>query len=94
MRQRWLLVTRLAKELTRRKVLPVGRVLTLVRPVTVWSPDFHSAGFYAAGQAVLAARRFHELVALGEDNVKLKSWAVTTLPALQHHLDMAQGLDK
>ena len=30
----------------------------------------------------------------GGDNAKLKSWAVTTLPALQHHLDMAQGLDK
>jgi len=30
----------------------------------------------------------------GGDNAKLKGWAVTTLPALQHHLDMAQGLDK
>jgi putative membrane protein len=30
----------------------------------------------------------------GGDNAQLKSWAVTTLPALQHHLDMAQGLDK
>jgi putative membrane protein len=30
----------------------------------------------------------------GGDNAKLKSWAVTTLPALQHHLDMAQQLDK
>jgi putative membrane protein len=30
----------------------------------------------------------------GGDNTKLKSWAVTTLPALQHHLDMAQQLDK
>src|ERR1700733_3749291 len=30
----------------------------------------------------------------GGDNAKLKSWAVTTLPTLQHHLDMAQGLDK
>jgi putative membrane protein len=28
------------------------------------------------------------------DNAKLKAFAVTTLPALQHHLDMAQGLDK
>jgi len=28
------------------------------------------------------------------DNVKLKTWASTTLPALQHHLDMAQDLDK
>ena len=29
----------------------------------------------------------------GGDNLKLKNWA-TTLPALQHHLDMAQGLSK
>jgi putative membrane protein len=30
----------------------------------------------------------------GGDSDKLKSWAVTTLPALQHHLEMAQALDK
>jgi hypothetical protein len=30
----------------------------------------------------------------GGDNLKLKNWATTTLPALQHHLDMAQGLSK
>ena len=30
----------------------------------------------------------------GGDNLKLKDWATTTLPALQHHLDMAQGLYK
>jgi putative membrane protein len=30
----------------------------------------------------------------GGDSEKLKSWAVTTLPALQHHLEMAQALDK
>jgi putative membrane protein len=30
----------------------------------------------------------------GGDNAKLKALAVTTLPTLQHHLDMAQGLDK
>jgi putative membrane protein len=28
------------------------------------------------------------------DNANLKSWATTTLPALQHHLDMAKGLYK
>ena len=28
------------------------------------------------------------------DNPKLKDWAGKTLPALQHHLDMAQHLDK
>jgi len=30
----------------------------------------------------------------GGDNQKLKNWAATTLPALQHHLDMARGLYK
>jgi putative membrane protein len=30
--------------------------------------------------------------AKGGRNDKLKSWAATTLPTLQHHLDMAQGL--
>jgi putative membrane protein len=28
------------------------------------------------------------------DNAKLKAWAVQTLPTLQHHLEMAQALDK
>ena len=30
----------------------------------------------------------------GGDNEKLKSWASMTLPALQHHLEMAQNLQK
>jgi putative membrane protein len=32
--------------------------------------------------------------AKGGDNPKLKSWAGTTLPHLEHHLEMAQALDK
>jgi putative membrane protein len=32
--------------------------------------------------------------AKGGDNADLKNWAGQTLPALQHHLDMAQGLKK
>jgi putative membrane protein len=32
--------------------------------------------------------------ASGGDNSALKDWAGKTLPALQHHLDMAQALDK
>jgi putative membrane protein len=28
------------------------------------------------------------------DNPKLKDWAGKTLPALQHHLDMAQAMNK
>ena len=30
----------------------------------------------------------------GGDNAELKGWASKTLPTLQHHLDMAQGLQK
>jgi putative membrane protein len=30
----------------------------------------------------------------GGDNADLKAWATETLPALQHHLDMAQQLNK
>jgi putative membrane protein len=35
-----------------------------------------------------------ERYAKGGDNEKLKDWAGKTLPALQHHLVMAQDLDK
>jgi putative membrane protein len=35
-----------------------------------------------------------ERYAKGGDNADLKDWAGKTLPALQHHLEMAQGLDK
>jgi putative membrane protein len=35
-----------------------------------------------------------ERYAKGGDNPKLKDWAGKTLPALQHHLEMAQELDK
>jgi putative membrane protein len=35
-----------------------------------------------------------ERYAKGGDNSKLKDWAGKTLPALQHHLQMAQDLDK
>jgi putative membrane protein len=30
----------------------------------------------------------------GGDNDQLKNWATQTLPTLQHHLDMAQGIYK
>jgi putative membrane protein len=32
--------------------------------------------------------------AKGGENSRLKDWAGKTLPALQHHLEMAQALDK
>ncbi len=35
-----------------------------------------------------------ERYAKGGDNNSLKDWAGKTLPALQHHLEMAQALDK
>jgi putative membrane protein len=35
-----------------------------------------------------------ERYAKGGDDAKLKDWAGKTLPALQHHLEMAQALDK
>src|SRR5258708_3574293 len=35
-----------------------------------------------------------ERYAKGGDNSKLKDWAGKTLPALQHHLEMAQAMDK
>jgi putative membrane protein len=35
-----------------------------------------------------------ERYAKGGDNAALKDWAGKTLPALQHHLEMAQKLDK
>jgi putative membrane protein len=35
-----------------------------------------------------------ERYAKGGDNEKLKDWAGKTLPTLQHHLEMAQELDK
>jgi putative membrane protein len=35
-----------------------------------------------------------ERYAKGGDNAKLKDWAGKTLPHLQHHLEMAQAMDK
>jgi putative membrane protein len=35
-----------------------------------------------------------ERYAKGGDNPKLKDWAGKTLPALQHHLQMAEQMDK
>jgi putative membrane protein len=35
-----------------------------------------------------------ERYAKGGDNAKLKDWAGKTLPALQHHLEMAQDMDR
>lgn len=49
---------------------------------------------YARGQvsAHESAVSLFERYGKGGDNEKLKSWAQETLPALQHHLEMAKAL--
>jgi putative membrane protein len=55
-----------------------------------FSSDFDSMQVSAHRDAVSLFERY----AKGGDNADLKDWAGKTLPALQHHLEMAQGLDK
>jgi putative membrane protein len=53
-----------------------------------FSSDFDSMQFSAHKDAVSLFERY----AKGGDNPDLKNWAGKTLPALKHHLQMAQGL--
>lgn len=55
-----------------------------------FSSDFISMQVDAHKDAVSLFERY----AKGGDNPDLKSWAGKTLPALKHHLEMAQKLDK
>jgi putative membrane protein len=55
-----------------------------------FTKNYHDVQASAHKDAVSLFERY----AKGGDNAKLKSWASTTLPALKHHLEMAQGLDK
>jgi putative membrane protein len=55
-----------------------------------FSSDFNSMQVSAHKDAVSLFERY----AKGGDNADLKNWAGTTLPALKHHLEMAQNLDK
>jgi putative membrane protein len=55
-----------------------------------FSSDFNSIQVSAHKDAVDLFERF----AKGGDNPDLKDWAGKTLPALKHHLEMAQDLDK
>jgi putative membrane protein len=55
-----------------------------------FSSDFDSMQVSAHKDAVSLFERY----AKGGDNADLKGWAVKTLPALKHHLEMAQGLAK
>jgi len=55
-----------------------------------FSSDFADMQVSAHKDAVSLFERY----AKGGDNPELKDWAGKTLPALQHHLEMAQGLEK
>ncbi len=55
-----------------------------------FSSDFDSMQVSAHKDAVSLFERY----AKGGDDPKLKDWAGKTLPALQHHLEMAQNLGK
>jgi len=55
-----------------------------------FSSDFDSMQVSAHKDAVSLFERY----AKGGDNSDLKDWAGKTLPTLQHHLEMAQGLAK
>ena len=54
-----------------------------------FSSEFNSMQVSAHKDAVDLFERY----AKGGDNADLKNWAGKTLPALQHHLEMAQNLD-
>jgi putative membrane protein len=55
-----------------------------------FSSEFNSMQVSAHKEAVDLFERY----AKGGDNADLKDWAGKTLPALKHHLEMAQALDK
>jgi putative membrane protein len=55
-----------------------------------FTSDFNSMQVDAHKDAVSLFERY----AKGGDNAELKNWAGKTLPALQHHLEMAQNLKK
>ncbi|MBV8794597.1 MAG: DUF4142 domain-containing protein [Hyphomicrobiales bacterium] len=56
--------------------------------------DFRKQYFSDQVSAHKSAVSLFERYGKGGDNPKLKDWASTTLPTLQHHLEMAQGLYK
>jgi putative membrane protein len=55
-----------------------------------FSSEFDAMQVSAHKDAVSLFERY----ARGGENAKLKDWAGKTLPALQHHLEMAQNLGK
>jgi putative membrane protein len=56
--------------------------------------DFIKSYYDEQVSAHKAAVSLFERYAKSGDSAKLKSWAATTLPTLQHHLAMAQALDE
>ena len=55
-----------------------------------FTKNYHDVQVSAHKDAVSLFERY----AKGGDNAKLKDWAGKTLPALQHHLEMAQTMNK
>jgi len=55
-----------------------------------FNDQYHSDQVSAHKDAVDLFKRYGD----GGENAELKSWAATTRPALEHHLMMAQDLDK
>jgi putative membrane protein len=55
-----------------------------------FTKQYHAMQVEAHEDAVSLFQRY----AQGGDSENLKSWAAKTLPALQHHLEMAKSLDK
>jgi putative membrane protein len=55
-----------------------------------FTEKYHSQQVSAHKDAVSLFERYSK----DGDNTALKTWAATTLPTLQHHLDMAKALDK
>jgi putative membrane protein len=55
-----------------------------------FTSQYHSDQVSAHKDAVSLFQRYSK----GGDNATLKNWAGTTLPALQHHLDLAENLNK
>ena len=79
-----------------RKTSPVVMIAQTIR---AWSPLANATAtdlgrFARSERGQPVALSLFKRYGNGGDNLKLKNWATATLPALQHHLDMAQGLYK
>jgi putative membrane protein len=64
--------------------------LDKLKSLNEFAKEYRSMQVDAHEDAVSLFQRY----AKGGDSETLKSWAAKTLPALQHHLDMAQSLNK